>query len=180
MVESKDPASRRNRARPPLKPRAQNKGSGKEAAGALAPLPGTGRSPGIMTWHGPHRTPWSPWLEGPQAFLYPEVTAFSASHRVKHRTYRSRAIGADLVDLEGLRWHVSRTIVVQAEVTAFVKGTAQVGLPLGWVSLVHPLGVLPRLLSPGLWKEKKTADYRELAVPVTETPASLLSYRHHC
>lgn len=179
MVESKDPASRRNRARPPLKPRAQNKGSGKEAARALTPLPDTGRSPGIMTWHGPHRTPWSPWLEGPQASLYLEVTAFPVSHRAKQRTCRSRAIGADLVYLEGLRWHVSRTIVVQAEVTAFVKGTAQVGLPLGWVSLVHPLGVLPRLLSPGLQKEKKTADYRELYLSL-RPPASLLSYRRHC
>lgn len=84
------------------------------------------------------------------------------SHRAKHPTCRSGAIGADLIDLEGLRWHVSRAIVVQTEVTAFVKGTAQVGLPLGWVSLIHPLRVLPCLLSPGLWKEKKTADYREL------------------
>lgn len=166
MVESKGLALRCIRARPPLKLRAQNNGSSKEAAGALAPLPDTGRSPGIMTWHIPHSTPWSTWLEGPGASLYPEVTAFLVSYRAKHHTCRSGAIRADLIDLEGLRWHVSRAIVVQTEVTAFVEGTAQVGLPLGWVSLVHPLSVLPRLLSPGLRKEKKTADYMELYLPL--------------
>lgn len=97
-------------------------------------------------------------------FLAPRGHSFPGvrSHRAKHHTCGSRAIGADLVDLVGLRWHVSRAVVEQTEVTAFVKRAAQVGLPLGWVSLVHPLGVLPCLLSPGLRRERRTAGYRAL------------------
>jgi hypothetical protein len=46
----KELAPRSSRQRPPLKPRAQSKGSGnEEAPGALTPLPDTHRSPAIMT-----------------------------------------------------------------------------------------------------------------------------------
>lgn len=82
-------------------------------------------------------------------------------HRARQDTCRSGAIGADLIDLVGLRRHVPGPIIDEAKVTALVKGTAQVGLPLGRIGLVHPLGVLSCLLGPGLGQEEKTGDHRE-------------------
>lgn len=143
----KELSSRSSRQRPPLKPRAQSKEE--QSPGDLAPLPDTLR-----------RT-LEPLAARSSGFPVPRVHSWA-----RHYTCRSRAIGADLIDLVGLRWHISRAIIEQLEVTAFVKGTAQVGFPLGGVSLIHPLCVFPRLFSPGLWEAKRTADYRgpELAL----------------
>lgn len=82
-------------------------------------------------------------------------------HTARLDTCGSWAIGADLVDLVGLRRHVPGPVIDEAEVTALVQGTAQVGLPLGRIGLIHTLGVLPRLLGPGLGQEDKTDDHRE-------------------
>ena len=79
-------------------------------------------------------------------------------------TCRSGAVGADLVDLVGLRRHVPGPVIDEAEVTALVQGTAQVGLPLGWIGLVHPLRVLPCLLGPGLGREEKIGNQRTSAL----------------
>lgn len=82
-------------------------------------------------------------------------------HSARLDTCGSRAAGADLVDLVGLRRHVPGPVIDEAEVTALVQSTAQVGLPLGRIGLVHTLGVLPRLLGPGLGQEDETDDRRE-------------------
>lgn len=89
-------------------------------------------------------------------------------------TCGSRAIGADLVDLVGLRRHVPRPVIDEAEVTALVKGTAQVGLPLGRIGLIHPLSVLPRLLGPGLGQGKKTGNHREPRPSPKPSPSWLM------
>lgn len=77
MSKSKELASRSSRQRPPLKPRAQSKGSGKEEApGALVPILDDLQEPWDYDLAQPLRYTLEPWLEGPWVFLYPEVTAF--------------------------------------------------------------------------------------------------------
>lgn len=57
---------------------------------------------------------------------------------------------AHLVDLEGLDGGVFSAVVLKSELSAFVKGTAEVGLPFGWIWFVHSLLVFSRLQSPSL------------------------------
>lgn len=73
-------------------------------------------------------------------------------------TRGSGAVGADLVDLVGLRRHIPGPVVDEAEVATLVEGAAQVGFPLGRVGFIHALGVLPCLPGPGLEQEERTAD----------------------
>lgn len=110
-----------------------------------------------------------------QTFLH---SFLGGPHRVRHDTCGRVAIRADLVDLVGLRWHVPGSIVDEAEVTALVKGTAQVGLPFGRVRLVHPLSVFSCLLGPGLGQEEKIGNHRESRP--SAKPQTLLAHGSHC